>query len=196
MARSRPEPPGGAPGISLPLPAPGELERVQAFVNTAPVDRGADALADPAALGRWLSRRGLLPAGTEISRQDLERTRAARDALRALLAAKDRGELDAEAAARLERAVGEARCRLRFDDGGPIGIEPASASVDGALVAILSAFATARATAHWPRFRLCGRAGCRRAFYDASRSRTGRWCTPRCGNRARGVAYRRARKHR
>ncbi len=190
MPRSRFQPPGGTPGISVPYPAPGELETIQAFVNTAPIDGQADSLANPAALGRWLSRRGLLPAEVEISERDLKRALEVRGALRALLAAKTRGEPDAEAAARLEQAAGEARCRPRYDDGGPVGFGAAEASLDSALGAVLAAFVVARATVYWPPFRLCDRKGCRRAFYDASRSRTGRWCTRRCGNRMRTATYR------
>ncbi len=180
----------------MPEPAPGALETVQAFVNTAPVDGRPDVLASPEALVRWLSRRGLLSAGTVLTEQDLSRTVDVRDTVRALLAAKTRGELDAEAAARLERVAGEARCRPTYDDGGPVGLGAADSSLDGGLGAILAAFALARATIYWPHFRLCARKGCRRAFYDGSRSRTGRWCTSRCGNRARSAAYRRSRKHR
>ncbi len=196
MPRSRHEPPEGIPGISVPLPAPGALGTVQAFVNTAPVDGRGEALASPAALGRWLSSRGLLAAGVEISREDLERALEVRQALRALLAAKGRGELDAAAAERLVRAAGDARCRPHIDDGGPAGFDRVCASFGGALGAILGAFAVARATPDWPHFRLCARRGCRRAFYDGSRSRTGRWCCKRCGNRARGELYRRSRKRR
>lgn len=196
MPRARRQPPEGVSGVSVPVPAPGKLELVQAFVNTAPIDRQADTLANPAALGRWLSRRGLLPAGSEtVSAVDLNRALEIRAALRSLLMAKNRGNLDAEAAARLEQVAGAAHCGLRYDDGGPTGFAPSGTSLDGAIGVILAAFVVARDTAHWPHFRLCARAGCRRAFYDASRSRTGRWCTSRCGNRARGAAYRRSRKH-
>ncbi len=196
MPRQRREPPEGIPGISVPLPAPGALEIVQAFVNTAPVDGRGEALSSPAALGRWLSNRGLLAAEVEISAEDLERTQEVRRALATLLAAKTRGELDPVAAERLAQAAGDAGCRPRIDDGGPAGFDRVCATFEEALGAILAAFVVARATADWPHFRLCARRGCRRAFYDASRSRTGRWCSRRCGNRARGEAYRRSRKRR
>ncbi len=80
----------------MPEPAPGALEQLQTFVNTAPVDGRADLLATPAALGRWLSGRGLLDAGVELSEQDLARVLEVRTAVRQLLAAKTRGEHDGE----------------------------------------------------------------------------------------------------
>ncbi len=178
----------------MPEPAPAELELLQAFVNTAATDGHADSLATSAALGRWLSRRGLLDEGIEVPKRELTRFHDARAALRSLLAAKTRGELDAEAAARLEMAAGEARCDVTFDDGGPCGLGPGDSSFDGALSAILAAFLLARRSSYWPHFRLCGRKGCRQAFYDASRSRTGRWCTSRCGNRVRSATHRSRRR--
>ena len=42
------------------LEAPGDLELVQAFLNTAARDRHPDLLASPEGLGLWLERRGLL----------------------------------------------------------------------------------------------------------------------------------------
>ncbi len=195
MPRRR-EPPEGIAGVSAPETAPGRFEILQAFANTVPVDDRADTLATPAALGRWLSRRGLLPTGVEPSARDLKRFLEIRAALRALLAAKSRGEFDGEAAARLERAAGEARSRTTYDDGGPVAFGPGDATVDGAVGALLAVFALARATPEWPRFRLCARQGCRRAFYDGSRSKTGRWCSSRCGGKVRMAAYRRSRKGR
>ncbi len=197
MPRSRREPPEGIPEISVPLPAPGALETVQAFVNTVPTAGRAEALASPAALGRWLARRGLLAAGTELSEADLQRALEVRAALRDLLAARDRGEVDAGAVTRLERAAGDPCCRVSFDDGGPAGFDPAGSGLGDALAVIFAAFVVARTTVYWPHFRLCASKGCRRAFYDGSRSRTGRWCTKRCGNRARAATYRRrSTKHR
>ncbi len=206
MPRRRREPPEAVPGVSVPVPAPGALEIVQAFVNTAPSIGRAETLASPAALCRWFARRGLLAAGTEPSEPDLTLTLEVRAALRAVLAARDRGELDAGAATRLEQSAGELGCGLSFDDGGPDGFCPAGASAADsdpagpgageALGVILANFVVARATVYWPHFRLCASAGCRQAFYDASRSRTGRWCTKRCGNRARAATYRRSREGR
>ena len=40
--------------------APGELELVRAFINTAHLERGADDLEQPADLRRWLVSRELL----------------------------------------------------------------------------------------------------------------------------------------
>ena len=74
-----------------------ELEIVRAFVNTADVGSGSDELEMPPALVAWLAEHALIEEGTAASEKDLERTRALREALRALLYANAGGELDPKA---------------------------------------------------------------------------------------------------
>jgi predicted RNA-binding Zn ribbon-like protein len=43
----------------------------------------------------------------------------------------------------------------------------------------------------WVRMKSCARPACRWAFYDASRNRSGVWCSmATCGNREKGAKYR------
>jgi predicted RNA-binding Zn ribbon-like protein len=43
----------------------------------------------------------------------------------------------------------------------------------------------------WRRLKVCASDRCRRAFYDRSRARSGKWCSMRaCGNRAKQRAWR------
>ena len=192
----RPPPPKKrrrSPRTSEPRPAPSDLAPVQAFVNTVITERG-DELESPEQLGGWLARHGLLEAGVEPGEEDWRRALAVRAGLRQLAFATTVGrEPDAEAVERLEKAVAGARPGLRFDAGGPAGFASAKGGVDDALAALLAAVAAARLAGHWPLFKLCARDGCHRAFYDASQSRTGKWCTVRCGDRVRAAAYRRTR---
>jgi predicted RNA-binding Zn ribbon-like protein len=47
------------------------------------------------------------------------------------------------------------------------------------------------AAGNWNRLKVCSNDACQRAFYDASRNRSGRWCSmATCGNRMKGRAYR------
>jgi predicted RNA-binding Zn ribbon-like protein len=47
------------------------------------------------------------------------------------------------------------------------------------------------ATGEWSRLKTCARESCRWVFYDASRNRSGRWCSMQvCGNREKTAAYR------
>jgi predicted RNA-binding Zn ribbon-like protein len=87
----------GQPGIEIGQ-APGDLARLQAFINTLDIEQGTDELATPGALHTWLRREGLgrdadagladAPAGRpadSTSQADLALALALREALRAVL---------------------------------------------------------------------------------------------------------------
>ncbi len=156
----------------------------------------ADELATPRSLGDWLSRNSLLAAGTELARADLERARDARSGLRALLAANGGRKLDDATVARLDRAAVGARAQIRFDRDGTSRFEVISRDLDDALGTLFGFVHVARSEGKWPAFKLCARPDCRRAFYDFTKSRNGRWCTRRCGDKIRAKARRQAAKYR
>ncbi len=180
----------GTPWIAVPLPAPGRLETLQAFLNTSRPKEKADELADPRDLVRWLSHRGLLPAGTRLREEDRQRAVAVRKGLRVLLTANSGAELNPEAIRRLDRATRGARFQVRFGDDGSMSYEPVSEGVDNALGALLEIAAASQIGGSWPRLKVCGRGACRRVFYDTSRARIGKWCTRRCGAAVRAEAFR------
>jgi len=91
-----------------------ELEIVREFVNTAELGSGSDQLDAPSTLLAWLAEHALIEEGATASKKDLERTRALRDALRALLYANSGGELDPKAPPVLDAAAARADLRLRF----------------------------------------------------------------------------------
>ena len=103
-------------------PAPGELAIVQAFVNShydLEVNHGAELLASPDALGRWLRRHGLLRRGVAPDESDLVRMIELREALRELAGANGDGGPPESALAALDRLATGAPVELRFDAGGP-----------------------------------------------------------------------------
>lgn len=112
-----------------------------------------------------------------------------------LLAVHSGVEPGAEAVARLEQAVSGARLKLQFDVAGPVGFDPDSDTVDDALAVLLSIVTKERRGRDWQHLKVCARDGCQQAFYDASASRTGRWCTRRCGDRVRTEAFRKTDKY-
>ncbi|HEX9868883.1 MAG TPA: CGNR zinc finger domain-containing protein [Candidatus Tectomicrobia bacterium] len=181
---------------SVAAAAPGELELVQAFVNTATPKATAEELRSPRDLARWLSRRGLTSPAAELTDDDLRRAVAAREALRSLLWANNGGELDAGAFERLDRAISGARFQLRFDRDGTVRFEPVVGGLDAALGTLLEIVASARLAGRWPRLKACADGECRGAYYDSSRSGTNKWCTRRCGARVRAREHRRNEKYR
>lgn len=183
---------GDVPWARRVAPAPGDLRIVQALANTIDLETGNDELASPQALGDWLARWRLVSRGTKIGKADLERAIVVRDGLRLLLGANRGGALDAEAMARLDQALGDATYRLRVGADGSIRFEPASEGFDGAVARLFEIVARARLEDRWRRLKLCEAESCRRAFYDTSKSRTGKWCSMRfCGNRSKAESFRR-----
>jgi predicted RNA-binding Zn ribbon-like protein len=165
--------------------APGELGLVQRFVNTADLEQGTDALADPRAVNAWLRANGV---AADIDAAGRERIVAIREAIRALLLANHGGAPDPQAVAALDRA---AAITVAFDAGGAARLEPAHGGADGVIARLLGIVARAQAEGTWPRLKACPNETCHWAFYDRSRNRSRTWCAMSvCGNRAKARSYR------
>ncbi len=173
--------------------APGDLETLQAFVNTTARDKKADQFASPPLLKRWLEHHGLLDADATIGEPERRRALEVRRDLRTLILAKSGVQVDDEVLLRLEQATEDGRLVVRFNAGGPDGFSPAAGRLDDALMLFLGIVAAARLDGTWQHFKLCARDECGRAFFDASVNRTGTWCSPQCGDRVRSAARRRRR---
>jgi predicted RNA-binding Zn ribbon-like protein len=173
-------------------PAPGDLQLVQALVNSADLEDGTDELGDPEALGAWLRGHGLGAAGERFDAAGLERVIAFREAARRLLLSHNGGELDREAVATLDRLAGEAAVRVAFGRDGAPALVPYGDGVDGALGRLFAAIARAQADGTWERLKVCPASTCLWAFYDFSRNHSRTWCNMSvCGNRAKARTYRR-----
>src|SRR5437764_3865374 len=133
--------PGGRP------PAPGELGIVQAFINThydLVHEHGAEVLASPEALSRWLADHGLAAGGLRRTDSDLDRALEVREALRELAG----GGVDECALSPLHVAL-----QMRLERSGP-RFEPIAADgVDGALGALLAIVAREMLTDRWSRLK-------------------------------------------
>ncbi len=172
-------------------PAPGELRRVQAFVNTRDVENGTDELASAAALAAWLRRWGLLERGAALSEADRRLAVDLREGLRALLLANNGEELAAsEPIAGLERVLERLPLRLHVDAAG-FRLQAVTGGWTRAAAELLSIVAAAMGDGSWWRLKACARDDCRWAFYDGSKNRSGRWCSMAgCGNLMNARAYR------
>lgn len=191
MPRKRKNPAKGDPLWTSDLkPAPGELRILQAFVNTVDHDRGTDELASAETLAAWLERWGLVPAKTALTDAEVERAVAVREALRTFIAAGDR--VKAAIVRRLDAVAVESPVYVRLDPGGSHRLEPAAHGFAGAFGRLLAIVVQARGDGIWPRLKICANPACRRAFYDESRSLSGRWCVKaRCGNLINSRTFRR-----
>jgi predicted RNA-binding Zn ribbon-like protein len=171
--------------------APGELERVRAFVNTADIEAKNDTFAEPDGLAAWLVADGLAPGGLSVSDRDLERAVEVREAMRAVLLAHNGHGASAQAGRTLDDAACRAKLQLRFDERGAARLEPEADGVAGALGRLLIIVHGAIADGTWERLKACRLDSCQWVFYDHTKNHSGAWCTMDvCGNRAKARAYR------
>lgn len=179
--------PGGRVG------APGDLGLLQGFINTHfdLVDEwGADLLATPAGLRRWLAEHGLLARRARVTAADLHRAVVVREALRKLLAARGRDLGDGSLRTALNRAFTGASLELRMTPRGAELVPVGRTAVDRALGALLAILARATVDGSWERLKVCPGRHCGWVFYDHSRNNSGRWCSMNvCGGREKARAH-------
>ena len=172
-------------------PAPGDLRLVQEFVNTLDIELGRDDLASPDLLAAWLDRHGPLAAGASVTEADRRHAVEVREALRALLLAHNGAELDAQAAATLNRAAEATPLYVHMLPDGGANLAASASGVQGAMGKLLAIVFTAMTTGTWSRLKACRDDACQWAFYDHSKNRSGAWCSMAvCGNRTKTRAYR------
>ena len=171
--------------------ATGPIGLVQAFVNSVDLEDGPETLTSPEALARWLSDRGLMPAGAASDQDDLRHAVALREALRGMIGANSGSAVYPIDVATLNEAASASKLRARFGSDGRARLEPDVSGVTGALGRIVAAAFAGMADEDWSRLKLCGSHTCRWAFFDRSRNHSSRWCTmAACGNRAKARRFR------
>jgi predicted RNA-binding Zn ribbon-like protein len=176
-------------------PAPGRLELVRAFLNTADVNEEIEELSDSRALRAWLRRSGLIDSRTALGAGDVERAIEVREALRDLLEGRSHGIPIDNALRSLNVRSGDAPLRVSFNDHGEPGLDPATGGLDGAFAQLFAIIHAASLEGTWARLKVCAAHDCRWAFYDSSKNRRGTWCNmASCGNRAKARSYRERRR--
>jgi predicted RNA-binding Zn ribbon-like protein len=175
--------------------APGELGLVEAFVNTSygtVPGRGHQAATTPRQLHSWLVDHGLLAADAVVSEGDFRRAIALREGFRALLQAHTDKVVPPETTLEeLNRLAGDAPLAIHFQAGGEVELVPDIGGIEGAFARLLSIVFQAMLTGSWSRLKACSYTLCTRAFYDASKNASGKWCAmAKCGNRLNARAYR------
>ncbi|MGI8550306.1 MAG: CGNR zinc finger domain-containing protein [Dehalococcoidia bacterium] len=177
------------------LPAPGDLKRVQGFVNSVDLEDGLDLLGNPEQLRTWLARHRLLDRDTPVSEADVRLVREVREALRQLLLANNEAQPDRDAIRTLNRIGSQALLTVRFGDDGRTMLVPDQAGAPGAIGRVLADVYTAMTEGSWSRLKACRNDTCRWAFYDYSKNHSGSWCTMAiCGNRMKVRAYQQRRR--
>lgn len=172
---------------------PPPLQAVEDLLNTLDVEGGVDHLDTPEGLVGVLDEHGLASvAAPDVAASDLDAARRLRDGLRALAEANAHGdEPDQQALDELNRLIGELGVRPRVAAADEVRLTSDREGIAGALARLLGTVIEAMADGSWQRVKICGNDECRWAFWDASRNRSGRWCTMAvCGNRMKVRAFR------
>jgi predicted RNA-binding Zn ribbon-like protein len=160
------------------------------LVNTwDTLENPPECLRDVAALARFLERRGL--GARRVTRPDLARARALRDALRRTFEVAD----EDEAVAALNRILLQSRARPTLERiEGEWRLAWSGSVVD--VLASTSAMSLAEAIRKdgWERFGTCDGAPCCCVFVDRSKNRSRRFCSDLCADRVAQAAHRRRRK--
>lgn len=174
------------PRTHTPKPAPGRLEILRSWLNTAPRKGQRDLLTGAPDLERWLARHELLPVGIRVTVDEHLRGVEIRDALHALASGDPKGP------SRVDQVFRGLTYEVVFDGREGPRFVPKMAGVELAFGRLLGLFLDAEREGSWSRLRPC--AACGRVFHDASNRGHRKWCTDRCGERVRTAnARRRAR---
>lgn len=173
-------------------PAPNGLEVVRRFVNTLEVDVPAEHLATPEDLRGFFAEHGLMAPDEPVADADVERARAVREAIRAVLYANCcEDALDEDAIALLDATASDAELVVRFRADGHATLSPAQGGTVGALGKLFAIVLGAQADGTWERLKACKADDCRWAFYDRSKNHSSTWCSMEvCGSREKARQYR------
>ena len=175
--------------------APGQLGIIQDFVNTRDLEGEKEYLVRPESLAKWLEKWELVAERPALTQADLEHAKTFREALRALLLANSVEPLDARALETLNRVSRASPLAVAFTPDGGARLEPASTGINAALGRLLAIVYDATVDGSWVRLKACRSHTCRWACYDASKNRSGAWCTMAvCGNRTKVRAYQQRRR--
>lgn len=169
---------------------PGAVGLMQDFLNTTDIESETDLVDTPSALAEWLASMGLAGRAAKVSGAEHARVIELRERLRDALEAMTHGADPSTAHEQLDRIAAEVPLRVTFGDAAHL--EPARPGSAPALGPILATVYDALGSDALDRLKVCRNEGCRWAFYDTSRNRSGVWCSMAiCGNRQKGRVYRR-----
>ncbi len=156
----------------------------------AAIARGAalfDELDSPETAARWLADRGFLEPGQRIDGAVLARLHELRELLRDFAAANNNHPLPPGSLESLQAIARSEPLIVEFSASGEPRLAPAKG---GPVARIVAAVFDAMRDGSWARLKRCPGLGCPFTFYDASRNRTGTWCSMSvCGNRTKVRKY-------
>lgn len=188
---------GDDPTARSPDRSPAAAGLVRDFVNTYEPQLDLEGLPTPAALHTWSVARGLLPVDACLGPGDLDLVRRVREGFRAVLVGHAGHPVAAAAVDGLNQALAVVPVRVGFGADAEPRLSAVEAGGAEVVCALLAAVQTAVRDGTWERLKVCAKDSCRWAYYDASRNRSGRWCSMAgCGNQVKMQRAHATRRHR
>lgn len=161
---------------------PPDAALVLDFVNTIEWQEDAETWATPDDLARWFGDHAGIAVGA-LTEEDLLLARRVREGLRSVLLQHAGHEPLRGAASDLDEVLMRVPLRMRLDEHGELRLDSGGTGGAAAVARILAAVDGLRSAGSWSRLKACARESCRFAYWDASRNRSGRWCSMSwCGN--------------
>jgi len=195
--------PEGAETVASSAAPPASARLLREFVNTFEPQTNRELLTTPSAARRWLIDHALLGPDADLDDADLDDADLGallevRESLRELLRAHTGEDVDPAVLQRVDHVLAHTPLRVVFDGSATPALVAVSAGRSSSpIAALLDAVYDCVAEGTWDRLKVCARHACRWAFYDASRNRSGRWCSMEgCGNQVKMRRAYAARKER
>ncbi|MBV9233820.1 MAG: CGNR zinc finger domain-containing protein [Candidatus Eremiobacteraeota bacterium] len=169
--------------------APGGLELIRRFVNTAELPDGPDELRSLETARAWCLSHGLAPVKNE---EHLALLGAFREALRALLFANNGAGDPHDAWAALGPFLASTRLSLAVNSDRGLELRPED---KGPIASLLAMVYESQLLGTWQRLRACRKPTCRFAYYDRTKNASRAWCSmASCGNQAKAQRRRQREK--
>ena len=171
--------------------APGALGIVQAFLNSADLEDEREDFGDINGLRTWIVAHGLAPASVPLTDADLRRAIAFREGIRDRLMAHSGDPVPDGWAERRSDEPDAIPLRFAFGEGDEPRLHPDGTGIDAVFGQFAAIIYTASVDGTWERLKICRNDVCRWAFYDASKNRSGVWCSMAvCGSRIKARSWR------
>jgi predicted RNA-binding Zn ribbon-like protein len=162
-------------------PASNSTELVRGYVNSVYMRRGVEHLTTVTA-ANCLHRLSLAASDQSFTEDQIALLVGVREGIRGLLLDHAGRDVPPGSSRDLDRLLGDVPVVVTWADGR-MALKAVRGDVAHRVVAaVLTAVINVPET-EWTRLKVCDRDGCRWAFYDRSRNRSGRWCEmSTCGN--------------
>lgn len=172
--------------------APGPLRIVQAFLNSTDLEDGREDFGSIEGLRAWIVEHALAPASISLSEADRIRAVAFREGIRDRLMAHSGDAIPDGWTDRRQHEPNAIPLSFAFAEGDEPRLQPGGTGIDAVLGQLAAIIYTTSVDGTWQRLKTCRNDVCRWAFYDASKNRSGVWCSMAvCGSRIKARSWRR-----